>query len=191
MTSQPSEPYITFEDFVESERDNEVKHEWFDGVVYAMAGGSIEHGRLAAKMTTALTNRLAGRCTVLPSDAMIYIRETNLATYPDGSVVCGPMDVQQVVRNGKVIGEAITNPVLVIEVLSDSTESYDRGEKFAHYMRLPSLREYVLVSQKERRIEVFRRPEGRRGHWTHEVAESGGSLAIQGEELRVDEIYAA
>ena len=98
------------------------------------------------------------------------------------------VDVQQVVRNGKVIGEAITNPVLVIEVLSDSTESYDRGEKFAHYMRLPSLKEYVLISQVERHVEVFRRPEGR-GDWHREVARGGGSFTLHGESFLVDELY--
>jgi Uma2 family endonuclease len=191
MTGQPSaQPYVTFEDFVASERDSEVKHEWLDGVVYAMAGGSVEHGRLATNMTAAPRAKLAGRCTVLSSDVMVYVRDTNLATYPDGSVACGPMDVQQVVRNGKVIGEALTNPSLLIEVLSESTEAYDRGEKFAHYMRLSSLREYVLVSQTERRIEVFRRPEGR-GHWAREVARGGESVTLGGERIAVDEIYGA
>jgi Uma2 family endonuclease len=117
------------------------------------------------------------------------VRETNLATYPDGSMVCGALDAQQVVRNGKVIGEAITNPTVVLEVLSDSTESYDRGEKFALYIRLPSLKEYVLVSQGERRIEVFRRPVGR-GHWHREVVAGGDILIVHGERFNVDEIYA-
>jgi Uma2 family endonuclease len=119
---------------------------------------------------------------------MVYVRETNLATYPDGSVVCGPLDVQQVVRNGKVLGEAVTNPTVVIEVLSDSTESYDRGEKFAHYMHLASLKDYVLVSQREPRIEVFRRPTGR-GHWERAASGAGETIAVAGAVLAVDEIY--
>jgi len=190
MVGQPSpQPYVRFEDFVASERDSETKHEWLDGIVYAMAGGSVEHGRLATNMTAALRTKLAGRCRVYSSDVMLYVRETNLATYPDGSVVCGSADIQQVIRNDKVIGEAITNPKLVVEVLSDSTESYDRGEKFAHYMRLSSLDEYVLVSQNERRLEVFRRPEGR-GHWHREVARAYESVTLQGQVVTVDEIYA-
>jgi Uma2 family endonuclease len=190
MIGQPSpQPYVSFEEFVASERDSETKHEWLDGVVYAMAGGTVEHGRLATNTTAALRAKLAGTCTVYSSDVMVYVRETNLATYPDGSVVCGPVDVQRVLRNGKVIGEAITNPTLVVEVLSDSTEIYDRGEKLAHYMRLPSLKEYVLVSQSERRVEVFRRPPGR-GHWEHEVARPGGSLTLASHPISVDEIYA-
>jgi Uma2 family endonuclease len=189
MIGQPTQqPYITFEDFVSSEQGNETKHEWVDGIVYAMAGGSVEHGRLATKTTAILIARLAGRCTVFSSDVMLYVRETNLATYPDGSVVCGSLDVQKVMRNGKVIGEAITNPTLIIEVLSDSTESYDRGEKFAHYLRLASLKEYVLVRQDERYIEVFCRPDGR-GHWRREVAGRGETLTLLGETFQVDAIY--
>lgn len=189
MVGSPSAQYVAFEDFVAREQGSEIKHEWLDGVVYAMVGGSVEHGRLATRMTAALTAKLAGRCTVLSSDVMVYVRETNLATYPDGTVVCGPLDVQKVMRGGKVAGEAIVNPTVLVEVLSDSTESYDRGEKFAHYMRLASLKEYVLVSQRERRIEVLRRPESR-GHWESAAAGAGEAVTIAGATLAVDEIYA-
>jgi Uma2 family endonuclease len=81
----------------------------------------------------------------------------------------------------------VTNPTLIVEVLSESTEKYDRGEKFAHYMRIPSLQEYVLVSQSERRIEVYRRPV--RGHWIHELADAGASLTLHGQPLSVDAVY--
>lgn len=93
MTSPSAEPYVSFEDFLSAESSSETKHEWVDGVVYAMAGGSVEHGRLATKMTAALTLKLGGRCTVLSSDVMVYVRETDLATFPDGGVLCGAMDV--------------------------------------------------------------------------------------------------
>lgn len=189
----PARPqaYVSFEDFLATERDGSVRHEWLDGVVYAMAGGSIEHGRLATKMTAALTTALAGRCTVYSSDVMLYVRETNLATYPDGSVVCGSTDVQRVIRNGKTLGEAITNPTLIVEVWSrDSTEGYDRGEKFSHYMRMRSLDEYVLVSQEERRIEVYRRP-AERGHWSCAIARAGDTLTMRGTSFLVDAIYDA
>ena len=190
MTGRPSaQPYVSFEDFVASERDGEVKHEWLDGIVYAMAGGSVEHGRLATNFTAALRAKLVGRCSVYSSDVMLYVRATNLATYPDGSVVCGTLDVQQVVRNGRVIGEAITNPTMIVEVLSDSTESYDRGEKFAHYMRLASLEEYVLVAQDSPRVHVFRRPDGR-GHWQEVVSLAGETVTLCGATITVDEIYA-
>lgn len=180
---------MRFEDFLAAEQDDEIRHEWLDGVVYAMAGGSVEHGRLATRMTALLSAKRVEGCTVLSSDVMVYVRETNLATYPDGSVVCGSLDVERVVRNGKVIGEAITNPTVLIEVLSESTESYDRGEKFAHYMRLPSLQAYVLVAQDRPRVEVFVRPEGR-GHWGHHLAGAGEHITLLGQDLPVDEIYA-
>lgn len=86
-----------------------------------------------------------------------------LSTYADVTVVGGPVESQKVERNGRVLGEALLNPTVIVEVLSDSTAEYDRGEKFAHYMKLPSLKEYVLVSQDRARIEVFHKPE--RGHW--------------------------
>jgi Uma2 family endonuclease len=189
MTHPSAEPYVTFEDFVAAEQDSETKHEWLDGVVYAMGGGTLEHSRLAGRMTAILSSKLAGRCTILTSDAMVYVRETDFATYPDASVVCGAMDVQRVLRNKKVIGEALTNPTILVEVLSESTESYDRGEKFAHYMRLASLREYVLVSQGEPYVEVFRRDGD---EWVLRTAMAGQMLELtsQGIQIAVDAIYA-
>ncbi len=179
---------MSFEDYLAAEQQAETKHEWVNGVVYAMGGGSVEHGRLATKVTAALTTKLAGQCTVFSSDVMVYVRETELATYPDGSVVCGSLELHRVERNGRVIGEAITNPALVIEVLSPSTESYDRGEKLAHYMRLPSLEAYVLVAQDQRRIEVFHRPTAG-GKWPQAVAQTGESIVLHGASLEVDAIY--
>jgi Uma2 family endonuclease len=151
-----------------------------------MAGGSLEHSRLAMNVT-ALLRALLPKCTVFQSDAMLFVRATQLSTYPDGVVVCGPVESQKVEKNGRVIGEALLNPSVVVEVLSDATEDYDRGEKFAHYMAIASLREYVLVSQDRARIEVFRRPE--RGHWIHEHAASGESIEIAGARLAIDDAY--
>jgi Uma2 family endonuclease len=105
---------------------------------------------------------------------MVFVRATQLSTYADVTIVCGPIESQKVERNGRVLGEPLLNPTVVVEVLSDSTEDYDRGEKFAHYMRIPSLKEYVLVSQDSARIEVFRRPE--RSHWSHDEACAGESI---------------
>lgn len=103
------------------------------------------------------------------------------------AVVYGPVESQKIERNGRVLGEALLNPTVLVEVLSKATEEYDRGEKFAHYMRIPSLREYVLVSQDTPRIEVFRRPE--RGHWIQEEARAGGTIAIAGRTIHVGDIY--
>ncbi|MFO7567536.1 MAG: Uma2 family endonuclease [Enhygromyxa sp.] len=109
---------------------------------------------------------------------------TDMSTYPDVSVVCGALETSEVDRN------AATNPVLIVEVLSDTTEAYDRGEKFAHYRRLPSLREYLLLSQHQPRIESYRR--NAQGVW--ELAEAGAGetltlAALEGVRLDVDLIY--
>jgi Uma2 family endonuclease len=183
---QAAEPYVTYEDYLAAEQAGTTKHEWLDGVVYAMAGGTLEHSRLAGNMHTALKTAFAG-CEVFQSDAMLFVRASDLSTYADVTLVCGPVEAQKVERNRKVIGEALINPTVIVEVLSDSTEQYDRGEKFAHYMKLPSLEEYVLVSQDQARIEVFRRPA--RGHWTREQAGAGETIAIHGETISVDAIY--
>jgi Uma2 family endonuclease len=190
MVGRASTAYVTFEDYAAAELDAETKHEWLEGVVYAMGGGTVEHARLASKMISLLSAKLTERCTVLGSDAMIYVRETSLATYADVSVVCGPMDIQRVSRGGKILGEAVMNPVLIVEVLSPSTETYDRGEKFAHYMRPASLKEYLIVQQRERRIEVFRRPKAR-GHWDTDIALAGEAFTVLGEAFSVDDVYAA
>lgn len=178
--------YVRYEDFLEAERHSETKHEWLDGVVYAMAGGSIEHSRLANRIANALTNALHG-CEVHQSDAMTFVRATQLSTYAGVAIVCGPVEIQKIERDGRVLGEALVNPTILVEVLSESTEEYDRGEKFSHYIQIPSLREYVLVSQDTPRIEVFRRRE--RGHWVHDEARARQSISIGERAILVDEVY--
>jgi Uma2 family endonuclease len=168
---------------LEAEEHSDTKHEWLDGVVYAMSRGTPEHGRLSAAIAGELRAALKGDCVVYSSDTMIYVAETRFATYADAIVVCGPLATYRVAK----LGEAVTNPTLIVEVLSDSTEKYDRGEKFAHYMRIASHAEYVLVAQNERRIEVFRRPE--HGHWAHEIAEAGQSITLHGRAIQVDAVY--
>ncbi len=174
---------MTYADYLTAERVAQVKHEYLRGQVWAMAGGTIEHGRLAMAIGNALSNALRGKpCVVLSSDVRVRIEATDRTTYPDVTVVCGPRAVSA------DDNDAIVNPVVLVEVLSDSTEADDRGEKFAHYRRLASLREYVLVSQHERRIEVFRR-EG--DHWSLYEAAAGDTIQLGsiGAALVVDEIY--
>jgi Uma2 family endonuclease len=183
---QSADAYVTYEDYLAAEQASPTKHEWLDGVVYAVAGGTLEHSRLAGNMHTALKVAFAS-CEVFQADAMIFVRATDLSTYADVTLVRGPVEAQKVERNTKVLGEALTNPTVIVEVLSDSTEQYDRGEKFAHYMTIPLLKEYVLVSQDTLRIEVFRRP--RRGHWNREQAGAGETIEILGKTVSVDEIY--
>ncbi len=166
------------------ERSNNAKHEYLDGVIYAMAGGTREHAAIAVNVSTLLSVGLRGRaCAVHSSDLRVRVVETGLETYPDVTVVCGKAQVDP------DDSHAITNPVVVVEVTSSSTEEYDRGEKLAHYKRIPSLREVVLVGHRERAVEVVRREQD--GSWTTHEARAGGSVKLVslGCELPVDEVY--
>lgn len=171
-------------DYVAVEKGASERHEFLGGAVYAMAGGTPEHGALAAAVMGELRSALAGKpCRVYSSDVRVSIRPTGLATYPDASVVCGRLETDP------EDPDAITNPLLVVEVLSDSTEAYDRGAKAAHYRRLPSLREYVLLSQDEPHIEIYRRLGPNR--WELVEARAGDRLALDslGIELDVSALY--
>lgn len=179
---------ISFEDYlVLKAQSDDVKHEWSDGVVYAMSRGTPEHGRLTAAMIGALRSALKGECDTYASDTMLYVEAARLSTYADASVVCGPLETKKVVKNGRSLGEAITIPTVVVEVLSEGTERYDRDGKFQAYKKLASLREYLLVAQEERRIEVYRRDES--GQWSFEIGEAGASVQIHGAPIAVDDLY--
>lgn len=180
--------YVSYEDYLAAEERSEDKHEWLDGVIYAMSRGTPERARLSLNVGAALRVALKGICSVYSSDVMLFVRETNLSTYADASVICGSVETHRVVKNGRALGEAITNPIVIVEVLSDKTADYDRGEKFGHYMRIPSLKDYVLVAQDTVRVEVFRRPDGA-GHWKHEIATSDQSITLHGYSIAVDDIY--
>jgi Uma2 family endonuclease len=145
---------MSYGEYVAAEGKSDQRHEFLKGEVFAMAGGTPEHGALAAAMIRELGVALRGRpCRVYSSDVRVRVESTGFTTYPDASVVCGRLETDTIDR------DAVVNPVLVIEVLSESTEAYDRGAKAAHYRRIPSLREYVLLSQNEPFVEVYRRNE--------------------------------
>jgi Uma2 family endonuclease len=192
-------PYVTFSDYLEAEQSSDVKHEWFDGSVYAMSRGTPEHARLSARIVRLIGNALPRDCEVYSSDMMLYVADAKLSTYADGSVVCGPLETITVKKNGKSLGEGVTNPVVIIEVLSDATERYDREEKFGYFRALPSLQEYVLVSQDEVEIEVFRRPASRSSsrrsdlgdRWECERGRAGAAVTIHGCTIDVDSVYGA
>jgi Uma2 family endonuclease len=174
----------TIEEYVVHEEYANVKHEFLDGQIYLMAGGSPEHSSMAMRVGIALGVQLRGRrCNVYNSDARVRVVATGLDTYPDVSVVCGAEERDVEDRF------ALTNPVVLVEVLSPSTEAYDQGEKADHYRMIATLRELVLVSHREPLIEVIRR--GEDGLWTHHafVAGQAAELRSIGCALDVDEIY--
>ena len=176
---------MTYAAYLAAEEVSETKHEYLRGEVYAMAGGTPEHAALMAAVSAELIMALRGRpCRVYSSELRVRIDATDMSTYPDVSVVCGELKTADIDRN------AITNPILIVEVLSDSTEAYDRGEKFSHYRRLPTLREYLLLSQHQPRIESYRKSS--QGVW--ELAEAGAGetltlAALEGVRLDVELIY--
>jgi Uma2 family endonuclease len=186
MGNAASPSYVSYEDYLALEAASEAKHEWCDGVVYAMSRGTPKHARLSAAMVRRLGNALGTECTVYTSDAMLWIERANLSTYADATVVCGPLETKKVTKKGKSLGEAIVNPTIVVEVLSESTERYDRDGKFQAYKLAPSLKEYVFVAQDEPRIEVYRREEA---SWTCETAGAGGRVRIHSRTVKVDDVY--
>ncbi|MDT5294782.1 MAG: hypothetical protein QOJ76_1662 [Acidobacteriota bacterium] len=160
MSAQPNQPYVTPEEYLDAERRAETKSEYMDGVVYAMTGAKINHIRIVTNLTTELATQLRGRrCDVLASEMKVRLQDSRKFFYPDVTVLCG----EPLVHDERT--DIILNPLLVIEVLSESTEAFDRGAKFQAYQQLDSLREYVLVSQDKPVIEQFVRQAD--GKWTY------------------------
>jgi Uma2 family endonuclease len=175
----------TYADYVALELDSPTKHEFLEGEIYAMAGGSEEHSALAAEVLRALGNAIGSRsCRVHTSDLRIYVEAAGLATFPDGSVICGPLEAHRPGPNTTAL-----NPIVLLEVTSDSSEDYDTGAKLEFYRTIPSLREYIIVSHRERRIAVHRR--GEDGEWGTHVAVADGRLQLESLDcaLVVAEIY--
>lgn len=174
----------TFADYLSLEAMSNVKHEFLDGNIYAMAGGTPDHAALAASASGLLFGQLQkSSCRVYDSDLRIRVLATGLATYPDVTIVCGPRQLDAEDRH------TITNPIVIIEILSPSTAAYDAGEKFDHYQQIPSLQEYVLVATDRRVVEVRRRTD--RGGWETTRAEAGAvvSLTSISSRLDVNELY--
>src|SRR5215204_3971783 len=164
--------YVTPEEYLAAERLSETRSEYLDGGVYPMTGGNINHIRIVANLTAELVIQLRGRkCDVLPTEMKVRLQDSRKFFYPDMTVVCGEPQFHDERT------DIILNPILVIEVLSPSTEAFDRGAKFQAYRTLESLKEYLLVSQGTPLIEQYVR--GNDGKWTLTTA-SGleGSLAL-------------
>lgn len=182
---QPARQRFSFYEYVQLETTSTVKHEFLDGLVWAMAGGTPDHARIAANLSALLSAQLRDRkCAVFSSDLRIRVLATGLGTYPDVTVVCGQLELDP--EDPKK--HTVVNPKLIVEVLSPSTEDYDRGEKLAHYKQIPSLEEIVLVAHEERRLELWHR---RGAQWTLDVAHGNdtATLATLACSLPLDDVY--
>ena|SRR5438552_595309 len=171
-----------YSEYLALEASSNVKHEFLGGQIYAMAGGTPEHAALAAAVIGLLFAQLRdGGCRAYDADLRVRT-PSGLATYPDVTVICGPSQRDDIDR------QAVTNPTLIIEVLSRSTEEYDAGDKFEHYKTLPSLRQYVLVSHREHSVEVWTRGEAEQ--WRSAIVREGeiAKLSINAR-LDVRELY--
>jgi len=149
MSTVPKQ-FITPEQYLHRERNAEFRSEYFRGEMFAMAGASANHNLIVGNCVQNIGQQLKKKpCRVYPSDLKLRIQATGLYTYPDLSVVCGEPQLES------DHGDVLLNPVVLIEVLSDSTEAYDRGKKFEHYRTIPSLKHYVLVAQDRHSIDCF------------------------------------
>lgn len=158
------------DEYLAFERESPVKHEWRKGRVVSMSGAAPPHVLIVSNLVRALGNALAGRrCLVLASDQRVHIPEEEMYTYPDIAVTCERPRFSNKDKN------SLENPRVLIEVLSRSTEAYDRGKKFQRYKSLPSLAEYVLVEQAEHRIDHYQRLES--GQWLL-TSYDGGESAL-------------
>ncbi len=174
-------------EYLALEATAETKHEYVNGETIAMAGVSPEHSVVQVGLATAVDAALASAgkpCLTFSSDTRVRISETGLYAYPDLTVVCGKPDFDH-----GASPPSLLNPLVVFEVLSDSTEAYDRGAKAAHYRSRASLQEYVLVSSSERRVEILRRAE--EGWWKSALFEGDAAvpLASLGIEVPLRAIY--
>jgi len=148
------QPYITPQEYLARERQTEAKSEYLAGDVFAMGGGSPRHNQISVNVSGELRQRLRDRdCVAYSSDQRVKVSASGLYTYPDVTIVCGEPEFDDDKK------DTLLNPMVLIEVLSPTTEDYDRGGKFKHYRTLSSLQEYVLISQDEALVEHYVRNE--------------------------------
>jgi Uma2 family endonuclease len=175
----------TREEYFHFEESAEEKYEYENGEIFAMSGGTYNHNRITGNIWRRLLELLDFKdCTAAGSDLKVEVKEYESFVFPDVMVICGKIEYADGRR------DIVQNPVLIVEVLSDSTESYDRGRKFKKYQSLPSFREYVLVSQTEPIIETYFRQDDQ--HWLYTLTE-GLEAAIQlrtiDGQIRLSDVY--
>ena len=187
MTSAFPLHRYTYQDYVSLEEESSTRHEFLAGEIVAMAGGTPEHAAMAAEVIGQLREQIrGGSCRVFTSDLGVRVKATGLATYPDASVVCGPTERDPDKKTN------VTNPRVIVEVTSDSTEDYDHGEKLTHYKQIPSLEAIVIVSHREARVDVWSRPPDS-ALWSRTSAATGESAPVPALRclLDVDAIWGA
>lgn len=173
---------VTPAEFLAWERVQDRRHEFLQGEVFAMAGGSPRHAALAARVARALGAALGRECEVFSADLRLGFADQARYVYADATVVCGPVRLQEGTK------DVVENPTIVVEVLSPSTEQYDRGLKWDGYRRIPSLTDYVLVSQHVASIEHYQREPD--GSWRYRSAGPGEQVTLaSGAVLDVTSIF--
>ena len=182
MASAPVS-FLTTEQYLEIEEHAECKSEYWDGHMYAMAGGTPRHSDASSGALTAIRNRLKGkRCGVFNSDLRLRDPQNKFYTYPDIAIVCA--EPQYGPRH------TLTNPLVLVEVLSPSTEAHDRGFKFERYQHITTLNDYVLISQEKPRVEVFsRQPNGSWSYQAFEGLQASAPIPAVDVDLPLSEIY--
>ena len=168
-------------EYLAAENASTEKHEYVNGQIYAMSGGTPTHARVMFNAGRTLAARFEPGCMVFSSDLRIRVPETEMYTYPDVAMVCGRAELDPRDRT------AVLNPSVLVEVLSPSTAGYDRGAKFAHYRHISSLRHYVVIDGDQGAVEVFTRRED--GTWAVEFSEETGTFGVLGERLPVAELW--
>jgi Uma2 family endonuclease len=166
------------------EEKAETKSEYWNGEIVAMSGAAIDHQQIVSNLTVSLANKLKGRCRVFPSEMKVWIKKRDKFFYPDLTIICDAPEFYKKRR------DTIINPKLIIEVLSKSTASFDRAEKFLSYQTLPSLEEYVLISQEKSLVEQHIKRED--GNWIYQATigtESSVTFPSVEVTLNLDEIY--
>ncbi len=170
---------LSYAEYLELAASQAERVEYHDGMVVAMAAPSSEHARIASRIVQIVGAHIGERpCVVLSAGLKVRVEATNRTLIPDATVVCGTLE------RSSIDTEAVTNPLMLFEVLSPSTESYDQGAKFHHYRRIPSLREYVVVAQDRRYVGVARRTGAI--SWAFDDVEAGGRLELRSIELSIE-----
>lgn len=178
----PNLVLFSAEEYLEFESRSQEKHEFYHGHIFAMAGASISHRRIQTNLVTGLTNRLRAigkPCETFGSDTRVYVADERYF-YPDVSIFCGKAVEDK--------WHTVSNPEVIIEILSDSTASFDQNEKAAAYKQMPSLKELVLIDSRAKAITIFQKQDD--GAWVERsYGDNVAAVTVAGEELALDEIY--